>query len=50
MFHLTPTFESIFISFGCDVAVDFYCHSDSRYFLTGIRRSKVTSKTDDVAC
>lgn len=49
MFHLTPTFGSIFISLGCNVAVDFYCHSKSRYFLTGIGCSKAISKTDNVA-
>ena len=27
---------SIFISLGCDLAVDFYCHSESKYFFTGI--------------
>lgn len=49
MFHLTLTFGSIWISFGGDVVVDFYCHSENRYFLIGIGCSEVISKTDSVA-
>lgn len=45
MFRLMQTFGSIFIALGCDVAVDFYCHSESRYFLTG---NKEISKSNNV--
>lgn len=48
MFHLMRTLGSIFIALGCDVAVDFYCNSESRYFLTGVECNKVISKSHNV--
>lgn len=49
MFHLTLTFGSIFISLCCDVAVNFYWHSECRYPVVGAGCSEVVTKTDQAA-